>query len=170
MSKTYFADNQIDTISTRSIDNLRHRVIMSEKMEAFKRKLIEKRKAKNETFLAENQLRENVTLLSSGIQYEVLEEGFGNVHPSVRDWVTAHYHGTLIDGKVFDSSVDRNKSATFKLNNLIKAWQEVVPLMVAGDKWRVVVPPSMGYGERQEGKIPSHSILIFELELIAIGR
>jgi FKBP-type peptidyl-prolyl cis-trans isomerase len=143
---------------------------MSEKMKAFKRKLAEKKKAQNEAFLIENESKDTVTVLGSGVQYEVLEEGSGNVHPSIKDWVSAHYHGTLIDGKVFDSSVDRNKVATFKLNNLIQAWQQVVPLMVAGDKWRVVVPPSMGYGERQEGKIPSNSILIFELELIAIGR
>lgn len=139
-------------------------------MEAFKRKLAAKKKAANEAFFAENQAKENVIVLGSGIQYEVLEEGTGKVHPSVKDWVTAHYHGTLIDGKVFDSSVDRNKPATFKLNNLIQAWQQVVPLMVTGDKWRIVVPPSMGYGERQEGKIPSSSILIFDLELIAIGK
>jgi FKBP-type peptidyl-prolyl cis-trans isomerase len=150
--------------------NIKTTRIMSKKMEAFKRKLAEKRKAQNDVFLAENQLRENVTVLGSGIQYEVVEEGFGKVHPSIKDWVTAHYHGTLIDGKVFDSSVDRKKTATFKLNNLIQAWQQVVPLMVVGDKWRVVVPPSMGYGERQEGKIPRNSILIFELELIGIGR
>lgn len=143
---------------------------MSEKMKAFKRKLAEKKKAQNEAFLAENQAKETVKVLGSGVQYEVLEEGSGKVHPSIRDWVTAHYHGTLIDGKVFDSSVDRNKAATFKLNNLIQAWQQIVPLMVTGDKWRIVVPPSMGYGERQEGKIPSNSILIFDLELIAIGR
>lgn len=143
---------------------------MSEKMKAFKRKLAEKKKAQNEAFLVENQVKETVKVLECGVQYEVLEEGSGNVHPSIKDWVTAHYHGTLIDGKVFDSSVDRNKAATFKLNNLIQAWQQVVPLMVTGDKWRLVVPPSMGYGERQEGKIPSNSILIFDLELIAIGR
>lgn len=143
---------------------------MSEKMEAFKRKLAEKRKAKNAAFLKENKEKENIIVLESGVQYEVLEEGFGKIHPSVKDWVTAHYHGTLIDGKVFDSSVDRKKAATFKLNNLIQAWQQVVPLMVTGDKWRVVVPPNMGYGERQEGKIPSNSILIFDLELIAIGK
>ncbi|CAA6824505.1 MAG: Peptidyl-prolyl cis-trans isomerase [uncultured Aureispira sp.] len=142
---------------------------MSEKMKAFKRKLAEKKQAQNEAFLKENEAREAVTVLGCGVQYEVLEEGTGNVHPSIRDWVTAHYHGTLIDGKVFDSSVDRKKTATFKLNNLIQAWQKVVPLMVVGDKWRLVVPPNMGYGERQQGKIPSNSILIFELELIGIG-
>jgi FKBP-type peptidyl-prolyl cis-trans isomerase len=143
---------------------------MSEKMKAFKRKSAEKKRVQNEAFLTENEAKENVSVLSSGIQYEVLEEGSGKFHPSIRDWVTAHYHGTLIDGKVFDSSVDRNKAATFKLSNLIQAWQQIVPLMVIGDKWRLVVPPSMGYGERQEGKIPSNSILIFELELIGIGR
>jgi FKBP-type peptidyl-prolyl cis-trans isomerase len=144
--------------------------VMSEKMKAFKRKLAEKKRVQNEAFLTENEAKETVSVLSSGIQYEVLEEGSGKFHPSTKDWVTAHYHGTLIDGKVFDSSVDRDKMGTFKLNNLIQAWQQTVPLMVVGDKWRLVVPPSMGYGERQEGKIPSNSILIFELELIGIGR
>lgn len=139
-------------------------------MEAFKRKLAAKRKAKNEAFLADNMLKEHVVTLECGVQYEILEAGFGKVHPTTKDWVTAHYHGTLIDGKVFDSSIDKNKAPTFKLNNLIQAWQEVLPLMVAGDRWRIVVPPNMGYGERQEGKIPSNSILIFELELIAIGK
>lgn len=143
---------------------------MSEKMEAFKRKLAAKKKAKNEAFLAENALKEQVTTLDSGIQYEVLEEGYGKVHPTTKDWITAHYHGSLIDGKVFDSSIDKKKPSTFKLNNLIQAWQEVLPLMVVGDRWRMVVPPSLGYGERQNGKIPSNSILIFELELIAIGK
>jgi len=155
---TFFINKNIKTIN-----------VMSEKMKAFKRKLAAKKAAQNEAFLAENEARKEVTVLGSGVQYEVLEVGSGKVHPSIRDWVTAHYHGTLIDGKIFDSSVDRKKTATFKLTNLIQAWQKVVPLMVVGDKWRVVVPPSMGYGERQEGKIPSNSILIFELELIGIG-
>ena len=140
------------------------------KLQEFKRKKEAEKKAKNEAFLKENATKESVVVLDTGIQYEVLEEGFGKIHPSVRDWVTAHYHGTLIDGKVFDSSVDRKKPATFKLNNLIRAWQEVVPLMVAGDKWRISVPPAMGYGDRQEGKIPKNSVLIFEIELISIGR
>ena len=87
--------------------NIKTTRIMSKKMEAFKRKLAEKRKAQNDVFLAENQLRENVTVLGSGIQYEVVEEGFGKVHPSIKDWVTAHYHGTLIDGKVLRSLVIR---------------------------------------------------------------
>lgn len=143
---------------------------MSKKIEEFKRKLAAKKKAQNEAFLLENAQKEVVTCLDSGVQYEVLEAGYGKVCPDEKDWVTAHYHGTLIDGKVFDSSVERKKVATFKLNNLIPAWQEVLPLMVEGDKWRVVVPPSMGYGERQEGKIPSNSILIFEIELIRIGK
>ncbi|BDS10346.1 FKBP-type peptidyl-prolyl cis-trans isomerase [Aureispira anguillae] len=143
---------------------------MSKKIEEFKRKRAEKKKAENEAFLLANSKKDTVVSLDSGVQYEVMEAGYGKVCPSAKDWVTAHYHGTLTDGKVFDSSVERDKVATFKLNNLIPAWQEVLPLMVEGDKWRVVVPPNMGYGERQEGKIPSNSILIFEIELIRIGK
>ena len=138
------------------------------KIEEFKRKLAEKKKAKNQAFLTENAAKESVTTTASGIQYEVLEAGSGKICPNPKDWVTTHYHGTLIDGKVFDSSVDRKKPATFKLNNVIQGWQEVLQLMVEGDKWRVCIPSALAYGERQEGKIPSNSILIFEIDLIKI--
>lgn len=140
------------------------------KVEEFKRKLAEKKKAKNQAFLTENSQKETVQSTESGLQYEVLVEGNGKICPDSKDWVTTHYHGTLIDGKVFDSSVDRKKPATFKLNNVIKGWQEILQLMVEGDKWRVCIPPELAYGERQEGKIPSNSILIFEIELIKIGK
>ena len=143
---------------------------MSKKIEEFKRKAAQKRIAKNEAFLAENAQKEGVTALENGIQYEIIHEGKGRVTPSVKDWVTTHYHGTLLDGKVFDSSVERGKPATFKLNNVIQGWQEVLPLMVVGDEWRVYIPADLAYGERQEGKIPSHSLLIFEISLLSIGK
>lgn len=140
------------------------------KLEEFKRKKAAQKKVQNATFLKEFAEQESVQSLEGGIAYEVLREGKGRVSPSVKDWVTCHYHGTLIDGKVFDSSLEKSKPATFKLNNLIKAWQIILPEMVVGDRWKVVVPPELGYGERQEGKIPSNSVLIFEIELLAIGK
>lgn len=148
----------------------REKNIVSKKIEEFKRKAAQKRIAKNETFLTENAQKEGVIVLENGIQYEIVREGNGRVTPSAKDWVTTHYHGTLIDGKVFDSSVERGKPATFKLNNVIQGWQEVLPLMVVGDEWRVYIPADLAYGERQEGKIPSHSLLIFEINLLSIGK
>lgn len=140
------------------------------KLEAYKKQKLLKKLAANTEYLEQNAQREGVVTLEQGIQYEVLEEGSGRVHPTLRDWVTVHYHGTLTDGKVFDSSVERNKPATFKLNNLIEAWQIAIPQMVEGDHWRLYVPPSYGYGERAQGSIPAHSILIFDITLLKIGR
>lgn len=140
------------------------------KLEEFKKKKAAQQRAANEAFMRANTLKKGVVALGNGLSYEILQEGHGQEHPTNKDWVTAHYEGTLISGKVFDSSLGKNKPPTFKLNNLIEAWQRVVPLMVVGDKWRLVVPPEMGYGERQQGNIPGNSILVFELELISIGR
>lgn len=140
------------------------------KLEAYKRQKLAQRQAANTAYLQENAQQEGVVVLDQGIQYQVLTEGTGGVQPHAKDWVTVHYHGTLLDGKVFDSSVERNKPATFKLNNLIAAWQIVLPLMVEGDRWRLVVPPEWGYGDQAQGKIPAHSVLIFEIELLKIGR
>lgn len=140
------------------------------KLEEFKRKKAAQQRAANEAFLRETALKTGVVALGNGLSYEVLEEGHGKIHPTGKDWVTAHYEGKLISGKIFDSSIGKGKPPTFKLNNLIEAWQRVVPLMVEGDKWRLVVPPAMGYGERPNGNIPGNSVLIFELELLSIGR
>ena len=140
------------------------------KLEEFKKKKAAQQQAANDKFLRDQTLKQGVVALGNGLSYEVLEEGHGNVHPSVKDWVTMHYEGQLVNGKLFDSSLGKGKPPTFKLNNLIEAWQRVVPLMVVGDKWRLIVPPAMGYGERPNGNIPGNSILIFELELLSIGR
>lgn len=140
------------------------------KLEAYKKQKLAKKLAANAEYLAQNAERDGVVTLYQGIQYEVLEAGAGGMHPDLRDWVTVHYHGTLTDGKVFDSSVERGKPATFKLNNLIEAWQVAIPQMVEGDQWRLHVPPEYGYGNRAQGSIPAHSILIFDITLLKIGR
>lgn len=140
------------------------------KLEAYKKQKRAKKLAANAEYLAQNAEREGVVTLPQGIQYEVLEAGTGRAHPTIRDWVTVHYHGTLTDGKVFDSSVERSKPATFKLNNLIEAWQVVIPQMVESDHWRLYVPPQYGYGDRAQGSIPADSILIFDITLLKIGR
>ena len=110
-----------------------------------------------------------VTTTVSGLQYEVLTEGTGP-KPSATDNVTVHYKGTLTDGTVFDSSYDRGQPATFPLNRVIPGWTEGVQLMSVGSKYKLTIPPNLGYGAAGAGgKIPPNSTLIFEVELIKIN-
>lgn len=120
-------------------------------------------------FLAANEAQEGVVSTASGLQYKVLEKGAGEVHPTAKSNVKVHYHGTLIDGTVFDSSVDRGTPISFALNQVIPGWTEGVQLMVDGDKFRFYIPSHLAYGNRAAGKIPSGSLLIFDVELIAIN-
>ena len=120
-------------------------------------------------FLAENSKKENVITLESGLQYEVIKSGDG-AKPTLNDQVTTHYHGTLIDGTVFDSSVERGQPASFPVSGVIKGWTEALQLMSVGSKWRLFVPHGLGYGERGAGpQIGPYSTLIFEVELISIN-
>jgi FKBP-type peptidyl-prolyl cis-trans isomerase FklB len=121
-----------------------------------------------EAFLAENAKKDGITVLESGLQYRVITEGSG-AKPAATDQVTTHYHGTLISGKVFDSSVDRGEPATFPVNGVIAGWVEALQLMPVGSKWELFVPYNLAYGERGAGAdIKPYSTLIFEVELIAI--
>ncbi|HJV18436.1 MAG TPA: FKBP-type peptidyl-prolyl cis-trans isomerase [Sediminibacterium sp.] len=120
-----------------------------------------------EDFLAVNKTKPGVTELPSGLQYEILTVGVGE-KPSAHNEVTCHYHGTLIDGTVFDSSVQRGRPASFPLNMVIKGWTEGLQLMPTGSKWRFFIPPHLGYGERQvSAQIGPNSTLIFDVELIS---
>lgn len=120
-------------------------------------------------FLRENGKREGVTTLASGLQYEVINDGTG-LKPTIEDNVTTHYHGTLIDGTVFDSSVDRGEPASFPVGGVIKGWTEALQLMAVGSKWKLYVPYDLAYGERGAGpQIGPYSTLIFEVELISIN-
>mgnify|MGYP003577097048 FL=1 len=122
-----------------------------------------------EDFLAANKDKEGVTALPSGLQYEVLVQGDGP-KPTANNSVTCHYHGTLINGTVFDSSVQRGKPATFPLNAVIKGWTEGVPLMNVGSKYRFYIPAHLAYGERQvSAQIGANSTLIFDVELLGIN-
>lgn len=117
-------------------------------------------------FLAENKNKPGVTELPSGLQYEVIVQGNGE-KPTALNEVTCHYHGTLIDGTVFDSSVQRGRPASFPLNMVIKGWTEGLQLMPTGSKWRFFIPPHLGYGDRQvSAQIGPNSTLVFEVELI----
>ena len=123
-----------------------------------------------EKFLADNMLRKGVNVTESGLQYEILVEGNGE-KPTSESQVTVHYHGTLIDGTVFDSSVDRGEPANFGVGQVIRGWTEVLQLMPTGSKWKVFIPSELAYGAnpRPGGAIKPHMALIFDIELISIN-
>ena len=122
-----------------------------------------------EAFLAENKNKEGVKILPSGLQYEVLNEGTGK-SPSASDKVTTHYHGTLIDGTVFDSSYERGQPATFPVNGVIAGWTEALQLMKEGAKWRLYIPSALAYGSQGAGDvIGPNAALIFDVELISVN-
>jgi FKBP-type peptidyl-prolyl cis-trans isomerase FklB len=120
-------------------------------------------------FLEANKTKPGITALPSGLQYEVISTGAG-AKPLATNKVTCHYHGTLIDGTIFDSSVQRGQPATFPLNMVIKGWTEGLQLMETGSKWRFFIPPHLGYGDKQvSAQIGPNSTLVFEVELIAVS-
>ena len=126
-------------------------------------------KEEGEKFLAENALREGVITTASGLQYEVIKMGKGK-KPVATDNVKVHYHGTLTNGTVFDSSVDRNEPITFGLTQVIAGWTEGLQLMPVGSKFKFYIPQQLGYGSQQAGSIPPYSTLIFEVELLGIEK
>ena len=123
-----------------------------------------------EAFLATNVTEEGVMSTDSGMQYVILKKGEGTVHPTAKSNVKVHYHGTLIDGTVFDSSVDRGQPISFGLHQVISGWTEGVQLMVEGDKFRFYIPSKLAYGNRSVGKIAAGSLLIFDVELLKINK
>lgn len=128
----------------------------------------EEAKKNGQAFLEENKKKEGVKTTASGLQYIVMKEGTGP-KPTLNDKVTTHYHGTLIDGTVFDSSVERGQPATFPVSGVIPGWTEALQMMPVGSKWKLFVPSELAYGERGAGgKIPGNSVLIFEVELLKI--
>ncbi|HEX6592188.1 MAG TPA: FKBP-type peptidyl-prolyl cis-trans isomerase [Moraxellaceae bacterium] len=126
-------------------------------------------KQKAVAYLAENAKKPGVTTTASGLQYEVLAQGKG-AKPKTTDVVSVHYHGTLIDGSVFDSSVQRGEPASFQLDQVIPGWTEALQLMPVGSKYRLTLPPELAYGEQGAGPIPANSVLIFEVELLDIQK
>ncbi|MBL4705783.1 MAG: FKBP-type peptidyl-prolyl cis-trans isomerase [Flavobacteriales bacterium] len=121
-----------------------------------------------EDFLALNAKKEGVVTLKSGLRYIVLTDALGD-SPGPTDKVKTHYHGTLINGEVFDSSVDRGTPITFPVNGVIKGWQEALQLMPVGGKWRLFIPSKLAYGSKGAGaSIPADAVLIFDVELIDI--
>ena len=126
-------------------------------------------KAAGEKFLAENKAKPGVVTLPSGLQYKIITAGNGN-KPSLDNTVTVHYEGSLLDGKVFDSSYQRGEPIQLQVNGVIKGWQEALPLMPVGAKWQVFIPAELGYGEGGAGgDIGPNSTLLFDIELISIN-
>jgi len=147
---------------------------MQQAIEEYQKALMAKHKALADknlglalAFMEKNKKKKGVKVTASGLQYEVLKKGGGS-KPKITDKVEVNYHGTLIDGRIFDSSVNRGQSATFPINGVIKGWQEAIPMMKKGAKWRIIIPPALAYGAQGRPGIPPNSALIFEVELIDI--
>ena len=161
----------IDTIfspeATQQIMTQFQQEMMAQQEEKGKLESVGQRAA-GEAFLKSNKEREGVIELPSGLQYEIIEEGEGP-HPTAEDVVEVHYTGKLLDGTVFDSSVERGETIKFPLSGVIRGWTEGVQLMTPGSKYIFYIPSDLAYGDRGTGPIPGGSTLIFEVELISIG-
>jgi len=141
---------------------------ISEYLQQLKAEKVTKNKMAGQQFLAANKRKPGMVTLPSGLQYQVIKEGTGP-RPTATDRVKTHYQGTLIDGTIFDSSVQRGEPVTFQVGGVIKGWTEALQLMPVGSKWKLFIPAELAYGDRQAGpKIPPGSTLIFEVELLEI--
>lgn len=144
--------------------------IINEYFENLQAKAHEKNISEGKAFLESNGKRPEVKTTASGLQYEVLQEGNGDI-PKAKDTVKVHYHGTLIDGTVFDSSVNRGQPATFGVTQVISGWVEALQLMPVGSKWRLFIPSNLAYGAQGAGQhIGPHTTLIFDVELLGIEK
>lgn len=142
--------------------------VINDFFQALQSKMTEKAQAEGKAFLAENAKRPEVVTTASGLQYEILTAAEGAI-PTAADSVKVHYHGMLVDGNVFDSSVNRGEPATFGVTQVISGWVEALQLMPVGSKWKLFIPSELAYGAQGAGQsIAPHSALIFEVELLAI--
>ena len=137
------------------------------KQDELRKQQIEENKVDGEKFLAENSTQAKVIVLPSGLQYKVMTEGAGPM-PTASDKVTVHYHGTFIDGTVFDSSIDKGQPASFPVTGVIAGWVEALQLMKVGAKWQLYIPMELAYGPRGRPGIEPNMALIFDVELISI--
>ncbi|PCI74191.1 MAG: peptidylprolyl isomerase [SAR86 cluster bacterium] len=174
---------ELDTFVVGMLDAIADDVKMSKEdmfaaIQLFQQRMAEQQQAAlaastaaSEEFLRSNSEKEGVVTLESGLQYTVLESGpEGGASPTTSNTVLAHYHGTLTDGTVFDSSVERGEPASFGVSQVISGWTEALQLMSVGDKWRLFIPAAMAYGEASPtAAIPPNSTLIFDVELLEIN-
>jgi FKBP-type peptidyl-prolyl cis-trans isomerase FklB len=138
-----------------------------DKLQNSRSEKLQKEKDSGTAFMTENKVKEGITELPNGIQYQVIKQGDGP-KPSLSSKVKAHYRGALLDGKEFDSSFKRNQPFTAGLTQLIKGWQDVLPLMPVGSTWRLWIPSDLAYGDNGTGGIPGGATLVFDIELIEI--
>jgi FKBP-type peptidyl-prolyl cis-trans isomerase FklB len=137
------------------------------------KKVAEANKKRSDDFLVQNRKKKNIKELASGIQYRIIEDGTGK-QPNLDSEVTIHYRGSLIGTddvdnlQEFDSSFVRGEPKTFKVNSVLKGWQEILPMMRPGDKWQVFIPPELAYGARGQGPIGPNEILIFDINLLDV--
>jgi len=142
--------------------------VVSKKLQEQEQAAAKELSAEGEKFLADNAKRDEVTVTESGLQYEVLATGEGE-KPTAQSTVRTHYHGTFINGEVFDSSYDRGQPAEFPVGGVIAGWTEALQMMTEGSKWRLYIPYNLAYGERgSQGAIPPYATLVFDVELLAI--
>lgn len=142
--------------------------IVSKKLQEQELAAAKEKAAEGEAFLSENAKRDGIVVTESGLQYEIITEGGGD-KPKADSTVRTHYHGTFIDGRVFDSSYDRGQPAEFPVNGVIAGWTEALQMMTEGSKWRLYIPYNLAYGERgSHGAIPPYSALVFDVELLAV--
>ena len=140
---------------------------MTTAMQNFQNGMVANNLVAASAFLAENALKPGITTLPDSLQYEVITEGTG-LRPALSDTVRVHYHGTLLDGTVFDSSIERGEPVQFPVSGVIRGWTEVLQLMKTGAKWKAYIPPALAYGAPGRPGIPPNALLIFEIELLEI--
>ena len=140
---------------------------IQEKQQAKMTEMGSKNAKEGETFLAENKKKDGIVTLPSGLQYKVITAG-KDKSPKASDTVVTHYRGSLLDGKVFDSSYERGEPVTFPVNGVIPGWTEALQKMKAGDKWQLFIPSGLAYGEHGQGPIGPNALLIFDIELLEI--
>ena len=143
---------------------------LTEKKRELRKARLEQLQEQSKAFHQSNRDNPSIITTESGLQYRILEQGHGK-QPASSDKVLVHYTGKLVDGTIFDSSINRGKAASFRVDRVIKGWTEALQLMKTGDRWQLFIPPELAYGEKgAPPKIPPHSTLIFDVELISIGQ
>ncbi|EDY86550.1 fkbp-type peptidyl-prolyl cis-trans isomerase fkpa [gamma proteobacterium HTCC5015] len=147
----------------------KHKRLAQERLQSAVEQLAQNNRQKSQAFLAKNAKKTSVTTTESGLQYEVIEEGDG-ISPKIEDEVLVHYHGTLIDGRVFDSSVERGEPVTLHLEKVISGWREGLLLMRRGGKFKFYIPPELGYGAQSMPGMGPNQVLVFEVELLEVVR
>ena len=171
INEKLFGQGVLDVISEKQTlisSEMTNTIVQSYVMKLYNLKA-SKNLIEGKKFLEENKKKEGVVTLPSGLQYKVIKEGTGE-SPTINDKVTCHYEGRLINGKVFDSSIQRGQPAQFPLNGVISGWTEALQLMKTGAKWTIYLPAELGYGEQNIPGIEPNSVLIFDIELISIEK